>query len=214
VSLREWVLVSVVGAVFGVLIWLGITLGTLFEFSAGRGRVSVVSFSATPQTARQLLSSAEGAPLSAPCAVLRRSASAAEGGSSGLDRGSLSNQLGGTEVGSLRSDHWRISEFHFASGHIEVRATRQSHDRRSPHAASIGDRVVGDDGRVEKTDEERRSVMARERVRLYGGGPGDLTLTDWSHLHVAVASLRALNAGKRCSGGVAFVSPFLGGAIT
>jgi hypothetical protein len=57
-------------------------------------------------------------------------------------------------------------------------------------------------------------LMARERVRLYGGGLGDLTLTDWSHLHVAVGSLRALNAGKRCSGGVAFVSPFPGGATT
>jgi len=54
-------------------------------------------------------------------------------------------------------------------------------------------------------------LMARERVRRYGGGPGDLTLTDWSHLHVAVASLRALSAGKPCSGGVASVSPFRGG---
>jgi hypothetical protein len=57
-------------------------------------------------------------------------------------------------------------------------------------------------------------LMARERVRLYGGGRGDLTLTDWSHLLGAVAFLRALNAGKRCSGGGAFVSPFRGGATT
>jgi len=57
-------------------------------------------------------------------------------------------------------------------------------------------------------------LMARERVQRYGGGPGALTLTDWSHLHVAVASLRALSAGKRCSGGVASVSPLHGGVTT
>jgi hypothetical protein len=57
-------------------------------------------------------------------------------------------------------------------------------------------------------------TMAQERVRLYGGGPGGLTLTDWSHLRVAVASLRALNAGKHCSGGDGSANPFRGGGIT
>ena len=57
-------------------------------------------------------------------------------------------------------------------------------------------------------------LMVRERVQLYGGGRGALTLTDWSHLHVAAASLRALIAGKRSSVGVGSVSPFLGGGTT
>jgi hypothetical protein len=57
-------------------------------------------------------------------------------------------------------------------------------------------------------------LTARERVRLYGGGRGVLTLTDWSHLRVAVASLRALTAGKPCSGGGGFANPFRGGGIT
>ena len=58
------------------------------------------------------------------------------------------------------------------------------------------------------------AIMARERVRRYGGGAGDLTLTDWSHLRDAVASLRALNAGKRCSGGAVSANPFPGGVTT
>jgi hypothetical protein len=57
-------------------------------------------------------------------------------------------------------------------------------------------------------------LMAQERVRLYGGGPGALTLIDWSHLLVAVASLRALSVGKRCSGGGGFANPFRGGGTT
>jgi hypothetical protein len=101
------------------------------------------------------------------------SASGAAGASSGLDRGSLSNRLGGTEVGSLKSAHWRVSEFHFASGHIEVRASRADHDRRTSVAASIGDAIERNDGRVEKTDEERRSVngsRARATVRRRAWG--------------------------------------------
>jgi hypothetical protein len=56
--------------------------------------------------------------------------------------------------------------------------------------------------------------MARERVRLYGGGRGDLTLTDWSRLRVVVASLRDLTAGKHSSGGVVSANPFPGGETT
>jgi hypothetical protein len=102
-----------------------------------------------------------------------RYTSAAEGGSSCLDRGSLSDQLGGTALGSLRSDHWRVSEFHFASGHVEVRVTRQSSARRSASAVRIVSDTDRDDSRVEKTDSERRSVngaRARATVRRRAWG--------------------------------------------
>lgn len=57
-------------------------------------------------------------------------------------------------------------------------------------------------------------LMAQERVRLYGGVPGDSTLIGWSHLQNAVDSLRALNAGRRCSGGVVSAPLLVGGSRT
>ena len=57
-------------------------------------------------------------------------------------------------------------------------------------------------------------LMARDRVRRYGGGPGALTLIDWSHLQSAVVSLRGLNAGRPCSDGDGFVARSVGGRTT
>lgn len=54
-------------------------------------------------------------------------------------------------------------------------------------------------------------LMARERVRLYGGELGGLTLIDWSRLRSAVASLRETSAGLRCRGGGASVGLTVGG---
>jgi hypothetical protein len=57
-------------------------------------------------------------------------------------------------------------------------------------------------------------LMAQERVRLYGGAHGVLTLTDWSRLRNAVVLLRELNAGMRCSVGAAFAAHSPGGRAT
>jgi hypothetical protein len=57
-------------------------------------------------------------------------------------------------------------------------------------------------------------LMERERVRLYGGVPGALTLIDLSRLQGVVDSLRDLSAGKRCNGGVDCASHSLGGNLT
>ncbi len=94
-------------------------------------------------------------------------------GSSCLDRGSLSDRVGGSEVGSLRSDHWRVTEFHFASGHVEVRATRCEGAGTSARSAPIGARLDRDDCRVEISDSERRALngaRARATVRRRAWG--------------------------------------------
>jgi hypothetical protein len=67
---------------------------------------------------------------------------------------------------------------------------------------------------LKKLTQSAVQLMGRERVRLYGGVPGDLTLIGWSHLQNAVDSLRALNAGRRCSGGVVSARLLVGGSPT
>lgn len=57
-------------------------------------------------------------------------------------------------------------------------------------------------------------LIARDRVRRYGGGAGALTQTDWSRLQSAADSLRGLSVGKRFSGGGASAGHFLGGGTT
>jgi hypothetical protein len=57
-------------------------------------------------------------------------------------------------------------------------------------------------------------LMERERVRLYGGVPGDSMLIDLSRLQGVVASLREMSAGKRCNDGGGSVSLSLGGSRT
>jgi hypothetical protein len=57
-------------------------------------------------------------------------------------------------------------------------------------------------------------LMERERVRRYGGVPGDLMLIDLSRLQNAVDLLRDLSVGKRCSGGGDCASHSLGGNRT
>lgn len=94
-----------------------------------------------------------------------QTAAAAAGGLC-LDRGSLSDRVGGQASASLPGQHWGLTEFHFASGHIELRA---SHFPGPRHHASTA-RVERDSEvqRSSRSDAERRAVngaRARAAVR-------------------------------------------------
>lgn len=131
------------------------------------------------------------------------SGGAAGPASSCLDRSSLSDRLGGCPVGSLKGDHWRVSEFHYASGHVELRATRLVQGRASARAVAIGDGVERGHGRAPRSDAERRAAngarsRATVRRRAWGLNADRLvTLTKRGGFSTRVECWEALQRWRR-----------------
>lgn len=138
--------------------------------SASHGAVSVGPTVSAVSSSGGLGASGSLSPFD-PCSIRCIGGDSAGGlraaGSSCLDRSSLSYHLGGLPIGTLRSDHWRISEFHFASGHVEIRASRQSSVPTRPKSDPVVNGVDRDCGGASRSDAERRAANgARSRATV------------------------------------------------